>query len=409
LGKNSTPEIEQQDGVELGDLFGCPVILLHEYFGGAPGFGGIEAKAPGELFLVVEQQAVFAASGEMVQADAHMLQEALQLAQFGGFFVGDQAVPGQVAPVGANARRAADPADDLQVPKPPGAFLAVRLQRIGGFVVAGVALLLLEPLGLEELSGIENAPKADVKPVVELYIAEDTAGFQQVGHHRYVERGFLEAGLDGAYAVPDVEANVPDQANHLGQAFLQVGVGLVLQQEQQIHVRTGKELFAPIAADSHQRGGGGKPEILPKIDEHLIHQMGAAPQDGVGQRSCLIGSAQGFTAALEAGLATGDQFAGGVRWNDGRGIGHLRGRRSQGRRLATMSGRGGAAVDRVSTSTPVSVTRIMCSHWADRLRSRVTMVQPSGSSEMAALPALIIGSMVKIMPGLSSMPVPGLP
>jgi hypothetical protein len=114
-------------------------------------------KQPGELFLVVEQQPVFAASGEMVQADAHMLQEALQLAQFGGFFVGDQAVPGQVAPVGAHARRAADPADDLEVPKAPRAFLAVRLQRIGGFVVAGVALLLLEPLGLEELSGIENA------------------------------------------------------------------------------------------------------------------------------------------------------------------------------------------------------------------------------------------------------------
>ena len=36
--------------------------------------------------------------------------------------------------------------------------------------------------------------------------------------------------------------------------------------------------------------------------------------------------------------------------------------------------------DSVSTSTPVSVTAIMCSHCADSLRSLVTTVQPSGST-----------------------------
>ena len=35
-----------------------------------------------------------------------------------------------------------------------------------------------------------------------------------------------------------------------------------------------------------------------------------------------------------------------------------------------MSGRGGLPAERVRTSTPVSVTSTMCSHWADRLRSR---------------------------------------
>jgi len=37
------------------------------------------------------------------------------------------------------------------------------------------------------------------------------------------------------------------------------------------------------------------------------------------------------------------------------------------------------------------------------------MVQPSPISRMSRLPALIIGSMVKIMPGTSSSSVPGRP
>ena len=69
----------------------------------------------------------------------------------------------------------------------------------------------------------------------------------------------------------------------------------------------------------------------------------------------------------------------------------------------------GVPSETVSTSTPCSVTRMVCSHWADRLRSLVTMVHQSGSSEIADLPALIIGSMVKVMPGWSTIPVPGRP
>ena len=55
---------------------------------------------------------------------------------------------------------------------------------------------------------------------------------------------------------------------------------------------------------------------------------------------------------------------------------------------------------------PVSVTRMVCSHCADRLWSLVTMVQPSANARISARPALIMGSMVKVMPSRSSMPVP---
>ena len=60
-------------------------------------------------------------------------------------------------------------------------------------------------------------------------------------------------------------------------------------------------------------------------------------------------------------------------------------------------------------SRPVSVMPIECSNWAESERSRVTAVQPSSSTFTSARPMLIIGSTVKIMPGLSSGPVPGRP
>ena len=53
--------------------------------------------------------------------------------------------------------------------------------------------------------------------------------------------------------------------------------------------------------------------------------------------------------------------------------------------------------------------RIVCSHCAESLWSLVTTVHPSGSSLVWYFPWLIIGSMVKVIPSCSSMPVPGLP
>ena len=64
---------------------------------------------------------------------------------------------------------------------------------------------------------------------------------------------------------------------------------------------------------------------------------------------------------------------------------------------------------KVSTSYPESVTRIVCSHCADNDWSLVTTVQPSGRSLTSRRPALIMGSMVKVIPGTNSSPVPGLP
>src|SRR4029079_1905499 len=74
-----------------------------------------------------------------------------------------------------------------------------------------------------------------------------------------------------------------------------------------------------------------------------------------------------------------------------------------GNRLAQILAQagGGAPDDKVSTSNPAGVTATVCSHCAERLWSLVTMVQPSASSRMPGLPALIIGSTGKGIPGRS--------
>lgn len=58
---------------------------------------------------------------------------------------------------------------------------------------------------------------------------------------------------------------------------------------------------------------------------------------------------------------------------------------------------------KVSISTPVSVMRTVCSNCAALPPSRVTTVQSSDHSSQSGLPSVIIGSIVKIIPGRSSI------
>src|SRR5260221_4616290 len=55
-----------------------------------------------------------------------------------------------------------------------------------------------------------------------------------------------------------------------------------------------------------------------------------------------------------------------------------------------VAGGGSDPAERVSTSCPDGGTSTVCSHCADRLWSLVTIVQPSASSRIPGLPALII-------------------
>jgi hypothetical protein len=105
---------------------------------------------------MIERHAILAPAGKVVQPDAQVLQDFLVARELQGFIPHDQPFALQVAPVVTDSERPRDPPDDLQVTHSSGGFLQVRLEGVGRVLVLGVALLLLEPLGLEERRGVED-------------------------------------------------------------------------------------------------------------------------------------------------------------------------------------------------------------------------------------------------------------
>jgi len=79
------------------------------------------------------------------------------------------------------------------------------------------------------------------------------------------------------------------------------------------------------------------------------------------------------------------------------------------RRLSYGFGGGGQPSETVNTSKPVSVTSMVCSYCGRQAVVFGDHGQPSPSCLIAACPQLIIGSMVKIMPASSFIPVFGRP
>src|SRR3979409_2372057 len=82
---------------------------------------------------------------------------------------------------------------------------------------------------------------------------------------------------------------------------------------------------------------------------------------------------------------------------------------SPSRVYAVVGGFSAWRCDSVKISTPLPVTPTECSNCADSERSRVTAVQPSDRILTCGLPRLIIGSLVKKMPGFKGTPSPGRP
>ncbi len=218
VGEDHAAVVLQQHGVELHHHLGGDVVALHQHLGGAPGGRGLDAEDAGELFLVVEEQAVLRAPGEMMQADADVLQEALDRAQFAGFAAGDEAVAGEVAPAVAKPGRACDPAQHLQVAQPAGALLAVGLEGVGRVVEAGVALFLLEQLGLVEGAHVERFAVARAQLGKQRRVAGEQTRLEQVGLHGDVVGGGDHAFVDRAHRMTDLEPAVPQRADQRRQA-----------------------------------------------------------------------------------------------------------------------------------------------------------------------------------------------
>jgi hypothetical protein len=153
-------QVLQQDRVQLRDRLGVAVIVLHQQFARAAATAGGVAALGRERVLVIEGDAVLAPAGEVVQADAQVLQHRFVAREAQRFAFCSR-------PRRARSRQC--------VPMPQAsaiqritcrsrsrrALLEVRLQREGRVAVLGVALLLLELLRLQEgrrLDALVDAP-----------------------------------------------------------------------------------------------------------------------------------------------------------------------------------------------------------------------------------------------------------
>ena len=123
LRQQARLEVLQQDRVQLRDALRRLVVALHHRFARAPMRRVGVAELRGERRLYVEDDAVLAPAGEVMQPDAQVLQQPLVLRELARLVALDQALARRArAQRRAHAGGAGDPLDDLQVAQPARAL-----------------------------------------------------------------------------------------------------------------------------------------------------------------------------------------------------------------------------------------------------------------------------------------------
>ena len=132
-----------------------------------------------------------------------------------------------------------------------------------------MADILLGELGLDERPGMaleHFVAEAMLKLGIQRFVAENQAGVEQRGADGHVGMAETHALIDVARGVADLEAQVPEQIEHvLGDALAPRGL-LVGQQEQEIDIRARREQPAAIAALGHDGHALGRRGVLRGVD-----------------------------------------------------------------------------------------------------------------------------------------------
>lgn len=102
--------------------------------------------------------------------------------------------------------------------------------------------------------------------------AGDGAAFHQIGDHGQVGAAFLCALVDRAYALPDFQADVPQQRQKPLDGFTENFVVVAVQQDQQVDVRVRMQLAAPVATHCQKRDVGVFTpfELIPGLLQDVI-------------------------------------------------------------------------------------------------------------------------------------------
>lgn len=297
-------EVLDDQVAELGDAHDHPVVLLHEAFNAGLRVFALEAQQGGDGALMVEQQAVFGASGQHVQGVAHLPQELLGRGQQGVFALHQKTFAGQGPQVQGAVLATGDPQNGLDIPQPAGRALDVGFQVVFGVVVFVMPGFLLGALGQEELLARPHMRGAGdfQHALAQTLGAADGAAFHQVGDHGQVGAGLFGAFSHRTHALADFQADIPQQRQKtLDGVTKDLMVGAV-QQDQQVDIGVGVQFATAVAADGHQGDIGvlAPIKLLPGLLQDVIDEPGTI----LDQPANLPAAAKALVEHL-AGLADG--------------------------------------------------------------------------------------------------------
>ena len=303
--KEALFDVLHQDHVQLRHLARGAVVALHEQFAGAAGGRILDAVCLRQARLQVEQQPVFSPVGEQMQFDAQALERLLGAAQRARLGRREQACLGDLAPAAAEVGRAGHPQNHLQIAQAAGRLLAVRFQRIGGFLVAGVALLQFDALGQKEGARIQAAVHGRHEPPEQAAAAGQPARLEQSGFHRNVGAGFAFAVFDGAHAVAGFETQIPERGDQpLDGGF--VGRRRRLrQQDEQVDIGVRKEVAAAVSAHRRQGGSLGERAQCQQVAQSPVDVAAQIGQKRVGAAVVVEPGDGGGACSLHPGLDLG--------------------------------------------------------------------------------------------------------
>src|SRR5205085_2974376 len=122
-----------------------------------------------------------------------------------------QAVRGELVPRAADAERAGNPYDGLQIAEATRAFLDIGLEVVRGVVVLEMPLLLLERLRVIERRHIQRAIHRDIEIVVERARSGDETPLEDARSDRGV-RDHLGLAFGGrAHRMTELDTDVPQR------------------------------------------------------------------------------------------------------------------------------------------------------------------------------------------------------
>ncbi len=228
---------------------------------------------------MIEQQAVLAAPGDDVQAEPDLPQEGLRLLQAPQLGRRQEAMGGE--PIEGVAAEVAlgDPGDGLDVAQATGACLDIGLEVVSRVVGFQVAVGLLAHLGFEEFPHRPDALRGESSPHLrdQIRVAFEQPRFEQRRHDAHVRDALLGAFLDGAHAVADFKADVPEESDEALDRTASPIIGGALNQQQDVDVGAGVQLPAPVAADGDQRpiAQGAQRLRPPCFLQNRVDQRGA--------------------------------------------------------------------------------------------------------------------------------------